>query len=88
MTTAKTRFILRVMQLERKLKKGYMAHVSSHGKNVTFGIVKSGDIDPLCSVFCTPIAYETKEAQLRTIAEIEARRDWQKYFKQSEPEQN
>lgn len=68
------------MQLERKLKNGYMAHVSCHGKNVIFGIAKNGDIDPLCSVFCTPVAYATKAAQQNTIAEIETRADWQPYF--------
>ncbi len=80
-TTEKTRFILRLMQLERKLKKGYMAHVSSHGDNVTLAIEKYGSIDPLVSVYCTPQTYATKKAQLRTIAEIENRREWQQFFK-------
>lgn len=80
-TTPKTKFILRLMQLERKLKQGYMAHVSSHGNNVTLAIEKYGSIDPLISVFCTPKAYETKEAQQRTIAEIETHPSWQPYFK-------
>lgn len=79
--TAKIRFILRLTQLERKLKSPYMAHISSHGNNVTLAVHKPGCIDPLVSVLCTPQCYTTKEAQHRTIAEIEARKEWQPYFK-------
>lgn len=68
------------MQLERKLKKGHMAYVSTYGKNVTFGILKNGDAEPLVGVFCTPEAYASKEAQLNTIAEIKTRADWQPFF--------
>lgn len=81
MTTAKTKFILRLMQLERKLKKGYMVHVSSWGNNVTLAINKQGDTEPLVSVFCTPKAYVTTEEQLRTIFEIETRQGWKQFFK-------
>lgn len=82
-TSSKTRFILRLMQLERKLKNVYEAHVSIHGKNVTLEIRRCGFIDPLVSVFCTPQCYATKEAQQRTISEIETRKEWQQYFKKT-----
>lgn len=82
-TSEKIRFIERLMQLERKVKKGYICNISSRGDTITFAIMNLGSIYPIVSADCNPKCYITEEAQLRSIAAIETRPEWQRYFKKS-----